>query len=169
MALYARGGRIPGSSDPATYHWALIVGPKTERPDDVAIRYHAKDRTNASGLKEWRFERVEASLQATSMILVRITVAKIIKPEEVEMILRAIPIVQNNPDWDCITWVKDALTALDQSGCFGTRQSEWTVVKQAAIEYVTRKVTEHRFDGKIKVDTEKVPTYDLIDRKEVVP
>ena len=116
VALYARGGRTPGGSDPATYHWALVVGPKTERPDDFGMRYHAKDRTSATGAKEWRFESVEASIQATSMILIRITVAKILKPEQVEMILKAIPVVQNDPTWNCITWVKNALEELHKSG-----------------------------------------------------
>ena len=112
---------------------------------------------------------MEASIQATSMILIRITVAKILKPEQVEMILKAIPVVQNDPTWNCITWVKNALEELHKSGCLGTHQSEWKVVEQVAMDYVTRKVTEHRFDGQIPVDTKKVPTYDLMDKKEVVP
>jgi hypothetical protein len=38
-----------------------------------------------------------------------------------------------------------------------------------AMEYVTRKMNEHRFDGQVSADTKKVPTYDLMLRKEVVP
>lgn len=133
------------------------------------MRYHAKDRTSAIGAKVWRFESVETSIQATSTILIYITVAKILEPKKLEVILKAVPVVQNDPTWDCITWVKNALEELHKSGCLGTRQSEWEVVKQVAMDYVTRKVTEHRFDGQVLVDKVKVPTYDLMDRKEIVP
>jgi hypothetical protein len=112
VALYARGGGTPGLSDPATYHWALIVGPKTERPDDLGMRYHAKEGINATGAKLWRFESVETTIQPTSMLLIRVTVAKILEPEKLDVILRAIPVVQNDPTWNCITWVKNALEEL---------------------------------------------------------
>lgn len=50
-----------------------------------------------------RFESVETSIQATNMILIRITVTKILELEKLEMILKAVPVVQNDPTWDCIT------------------------------------------------------------------
>lgn len=81
----------------------MIVGPKTERSDDCRMRYHAKDRTNATGVKVRRFESAETSIQATNMILIRITVTKILELEKLEMILKAVPVVQNDPTWDCIT------------------------------------------------------------------
>jgi len=37
------------------------------------------------------------------------------------------------------------------------------------MDYVTWKVTEHCFDEQVHVDKVKVPTYDLMDRKEIVP
>jgi hypothetical protein len=90
-------GRTRGASDPATYHWFLIVGPKTERSDDCRMRYHAKDRTSATGAKVRRFESAETSIQATNMILIRITVTKILELKKLEMILKAVPVVQNDP------------------------------------------------------------------------
>jgi hypothetical protein len=57
------------------------------------IRYHAKDRTDATGVTAWTFESVEISIQPTSMILVRITVAKVLETKKLEEILRIIPVL----------------------------------------------------------------------------
>ncbi|KAI0426084.1 hypothetical protein F5Y09DRAFT_334430 [Xylaria sp. FL1042] len=62
VALYARGGvpTMPGLED--TYHWALIVGPKTESE-------------NSRG-SVWEYEERTISMATTSMLLVRIMVGK---------------------------------------------------------------------------------------------
>lgn len=44
VALHARGG-----NDPATYHWAIIVGPKLEEEGGKGRRYHVKQRPDAAG------------------------------------------------------------------------------------------------------------------------
>jgi hypothetical protein len=88
--------------------------------------YAIMQRTEQAPLEQRNggFENVEASIQTTSMILIRTTVAKILKLSRWEMILKAIPVVKNDSTWNCITWVKNALEELHKSGCLGTHQTE---------------------------------------------
>lgn len=51
----------------------------------------------------------------------------------------------------------------------GAKVVEWEKVREGAMAYCQRKKDEHRFDGKGKLDMNKVPTYDLVERKETVP
>ncbi|KAF1363369.1 hypothetical protein EJ07DRAFT_103853 [Lizonia empirigonia] len=89
IALYARGGAptMPDKED--TYHWALLVGPKDEIENGIGMRYHAKERITGPNASAWVFEERETSLSATSMLLVRVMIAKVEKKD------RFIPIVRN--------------------------------------------------------------------------
>jgi hypothetical protein len=62
----------------------LIVGPKTEQKNDRGMRYHAKERMDATGQSAWVFESLNIPVQPTSMILIRMVVAKIEDPSKVE-------------------------------------------------------------------------------------
>lgn len=59
------------------YHWALLMGPKSDRKDDEGVRYHARERVRPEGGSEWVFEELTISMMPTQMILVRIMLAKI--------------------------------------------------------------------------------------------
>ena len=116
VALCARRGRKPGGSDTAPYHWALLVAPKIEQDKSRVLLYHAKERLDTSGSLIWIYEGVETSLLPASMILVCIMVAKILEPDSVEPTLAAVRLVQKDPSWNCLTWVENALEALERSG-----------------------------------------------------
>lgn len=151
------------------YHWALLVGPKTETQDAKGTRYHAKERLNPNGKSEWIFEEMEVRIQATQMVLVRITVAKIENRDRVVNILRNVPIRQGEPGWNCVGWVKEALELLKaDEKALGTNVIEWVKVRNATMLYCQRKKDEHRFDGKGDFDTAKVATYDLMEDKEII-
>ncbi|KAH8742342.1 hypothetical protein F5883DRAFT_513450 [Diaporthe sp. PMI_573] len=82
VALYARGGAptMPGLED--TYHWALIVGPKTESEGSQGHRFHAKERLGFVGSPPvaqsvWQYEELDIPMVPTSMLLVRIVVGKV--------------------------------------------------------------------------------------------
>jgi hypothetical protein len=93
------------------YHWALLVGPKTESEGDRGTRYHAKERLVAEGQMTWIFEEVFVSLQTNNILLVRIMIGKIGKAEHLVDTLRKIPIKQSEPNWNCVFWAKEALEA----------------------------------------------------------
>lgn len=59
-----------------------------------------------------KYEELEIPISPTRMILVHVMVAKVIKWERMLQILRAVPTVQNDPNWTCRIWVRDALANL---------------------------------------------------------
>lgn len=186
LALYARGGvaKMPGREDTYVYgdslwrlnplsiiryHWALLMGPKSDRKDDEGVRYHARERVRPEGGSEWVFEELTISMMPTQMILVRIMLAKIEQADRLRQLLRQIPIRQGEEGWNCVLWVKEALDNLERSkDVIGTCVLDWESVREAALSYCQKKKDQHRFDGKGKFDTSQVPTYDLIQGKESI-
>lgn len=153
-----------------------MVGPKNEKDNSRGVRYHAKEVLHTTTMAwEWQFEKVETSLGTTRMILVRMMVAKVVDDGRLDEILRAVVMQPGTPGWNCVGWVKDALEALERDGrALGTRVIQWDKVRNTAMEFCTRKETEDRFklttsNNPKKYDLSKVPTYNLLDRKEVVP
>ncbi|OAL52616.1 hypothetical protein IQ07DRAFT_620193 [Pyrenochaeta sp. DS3sAY3a] len=119
-------------------------GPKDEVEKGVGMRYHVNERITGSA---WLFEERETTLLATSMLLVRVMIAK------VEDRNRCVA------GWNCVGWVQEALQSV----------TEWTEVRIAAMEYCSRKKDEHRFDGQGTYDMTKAPRYDLVERTEKIP
>ncbi|KAL2072014.1 hypothetical protein VTL71DRAFT_11357 [Oculimacula yallundae] len=168
IGLYARGGKskMPGKED--TYHWALIIGPKVENYNDkdkkAATKYHAKER-----LDGWEFTEERISLQPVDALLVRILIAKIERKDRAVDIFRKIPIKPDELGWNCVSWVKEALAALQTDGrALGTGNVDWKVIRDAAMSYVEKKKEEHRFDGKGDYDSSRAPTWDILEGRETI-
>ena len=152
------------------YHWALLVGPKDEVEGGQGTRYHAKERLVAGAQMRWVFEELPVPLQATNMLLVRIMIGKVEKMDRLVDTLRSIPIRQGEQGWNCVSWVREALEAIQADGkALGTAIIEWGKVRDAAMAYCLKKRDEHRFDGRGDYDMTKAATYDLIDQKETTP
>lgn len=109
-------------------------------------------------------------MQSTGQILVRLLVAKVTDRDRLLQVLRAVPVVQDDPDWNCVLWVREALSTLEKDGrAVGTSQLDWQTVRNAAMTYCQKKKNAHRFDGKAKFDMTKPATYDLLEMKETIP
>ncbi|KAI9816366.1 MAG: hypothetical protein M1832_005123 [Thelocarpon impressellum] len=165
IALYARGGSatMPGGED--TYHWALIVGPKLEVEDGRGTRFHAK----SGAFGEWYYDEMEISLLASQMILVRVMIGKVIDMHRLVGTLRNVPVVQNDPRWNCVEWVRNALEALRADGhALGTSQLDWNRVRDAAMRYCQQKKDQHRFDGMGAFNSSEAATYDLLEGRETI-
>jgi len=145
------------------------VGPKDEENNDQGKRYHAKEQLGANGRSEWRFEERDIFMALTNMLLVRILIAKVTNMDRLINIVRSIPVQQGVAGWNCVSWVCEALVALEADGkALGTSVVEWTKVRDAAMNFCQRKKDEHRFDGESNFDTSKAPTFDLIENRETV-
>lgn len=121
------------------------------------------------GVSEWLFEEVPTSLTPTRMIMVRVLIAKIEDTDTLARLLRRIPIRQGQQGWNCVYWIKEALSELRASkNIIGTSVVEWEAVRNAAMSYCQQKKDEHRFDGTVKIDVLRVPTFDLIQGKEII-
>jgi hypothetical protein len=150
------------------YHWAILVGPKLEDDESRGMRYHAKERVTQNKT-EWVLDEQDISLRPTSMILVRIMIGKVEDKARLVSVLRNTPMRQGLPGWNCVTWVKEVLEGLKADGrAMGTSVLEWESVRNVAMSYCQRKKVQHRFDGLGSYDLNKVPTYDLIERKETI-
>ncbi|EAW22827.1 uncharacterized protein NFIA_015200 [Aspergillus fischeri NRRL 181] len=104
-----------------------------------------------------------------TMLLVRIMVGKVADGNRLVEILRNTPIRQGQPGWNCVSWVKEALDKLKvDSKALGTSVIEWEKVRNEAMNYCQRKKDQHRFDGQGNFDSDKVPAYDLMERKEII-
>ncbi|KAK9445201.1 hypothetical protein VB005_00309 [Metarhizium brunneum] len=176
VALYARGGAptMPGLED--TYHWALIVGPKTEDKRSRGARFHAREKMRLIGTgvvpeSVWEYEELESTMLPTSMLLVRVMIGKVKDRNRLESLLRNIPIRPRVEGWNCVAWVKEAIeTALRDKKVLGTSKNlDWDSIRDTAMWYVGQKKAAHRFDGQGEFDREKAATWDMIDGFERVP
>jgi len=123
----------------------------------------------ADGRFAWSFEEKSISLLPTQMILVRVLIAKIEKSEELARCLQGVAIRGGEEGWNCIAWVREALSSLEAStSILGTSVVAWETVRHAALSYCKQKKDQHRFDGTGNFDITKVPTFDLVQQKETV-
>ncbi|KFA75344.1 hypothetical protein S40288_01985 [Stachybotrys chartarum IBT 40288] len=163
---------MPGLED--TYHWALVVGPKTPADDDAGTRYHVKHKLELVGTPPepkpvWYFEQEDIQMGSSFQNLVRILVGKVKNKNKLNDIIRGIPLRSDVPEWNCVEWVKEALTAAVQDGKVLSKCPEdWESVRDTAMWYVAKKKDEHRFDGRAKYDFSKVATWDLVKGYELV-
>ncbi|KAL4937297.1 hypothetical protein BDV06DRAFT_232690 [Aspergillus oleicola] len=167
VALYARRGcpDMPGKED--TYHWALMVGPKIETQEKTGVRYHAREIQKVGG-SEWFFEERECLLTPTSMLRVRVMVSKVADRNRLGELLRTIPIRQNLKGWNCVAWVEEALASVNADGTALCTRTDWETVRVEAMEYCQRKTDQNRFCEQGISDMARVPTYDLVNRKEII-
>lgn len=145
------------------------MGPKSDKPEDEGVRYHARERMKQDGNSEWEFEEAPTTMLPARMIMIRILIAKIESRDKLAQILRQIPIRQGRQGWNCVGWIKEALSELKNStNAIGTSVVEWDAVRNAAMSYCQRKKDQPRFDGKGSFDTSRVPTFDLIQGTETI-
>jgi hypothetical protein len=120
----------------------------------------------------WAYEDRSVSLVPTSAILVRVLIGKVADTARLRTTFANTPIragYAGYEDWNCVSWVQEALTWAAQDGkVLGTCQTDWANVRDTAMWYVNKKATEHRFDGEGDFDQSKVPTWDVLERKELV-
>jgi hypothetical protein len=145
------------------------VEPKSDKPEDEGVRYHARERMKQDGNSEWEFEEAPTTMLPARMIMIRILIAKIESRDKLAQILRQIPIRQGQQGWNCVGWIKEALSELKNStNVIGTSVVEWDAVRNAAVSYCQSKKDQPRFDGKGSFDTSRVPTFDLIQGTETI-
>lgn len=103
--------------------------------------------------------------------LVRVVIAKVRNKARLCEMLRAVPVVQGREDWNCVSWVREAVGTVWKGNVLGTRLAGWEEVRTRALEYVERKKGEHRFDGKAepgRFDVVKPATFDGLRKVELI-
>jgi hypothetical protein len=152
---------------PARYHWAFLVGPKTEKDAEVpGKRYHVKNPIN----RGWVYEELELrNVRTTDNLLVRVLIGKVADLERLENVFRSVPVVQNDPNWRCRTWTRHAVEALAADGkAMGTSVLDWQKIEDTAKWYAGEKADAGRFRDADLIRMPK-PTWDMLKNKETVP
>ncbi|KAF9773223.1 hypothetical protein IL306_008996 [Fusarium sp. DS 682] len=164
VALYPSG---VVNNEERRYHWGFLIGPKKESDDEVpGMRYHV---TNPPG-QGWVYEELPLSnVRTTTRLLARILIAKVEDEKRLVEIIRNTPVVQNDPNWRCRTWVADVLSRIAEDGsAVGTSELDWAKIEPFAREYVANKTAAGRYLDFKTVQLPK-PTWDMLQGKEVVP
>lgn len=123
------------------YHWALLVGPKSEYSEGVrGKRFHAKDRVTDGLQTVWEYSEQDIGMASTFFLLVRVQVAKVKSGYDLAAAFKSVPIKSDQPGWNCVDWVREALEAADKDKkTLGTSTLEWQTVRDTAMWYVEKK------------------------------
>jgi len=129
------------------------------------MRCHVKN----SAFNGWVYEELALdNVRSTASLLVRIVIAKVEDETRLIQILRQNPIVQNDDNWRCRTWVAQALKAMERdSTCVGTAVLDWSKIEAKAREYTAAKASAGRFASGDMLAPK--PTWDMLEDREVVP
>lgn len=172
VSLYFRSGQAP----PDSYHWALLVGPKRDEDPYDAMQYHVKNtiQPGVSG-QPWVFESSRLGDSETRFrLLTRVLIAKIGDPSSIDASLRSVPVVQGDPDFNCISWVRSAIETLNAHGVLSVSKFvDWSTIDQQCKDYVAKKKQAGRWSSSPTSDSKhkfvKIPTWDMLQGREIVP
>ena len=141
----------------ASYHWALLIGPKKESGPVAGKRYHVKNRVVKP---YWYYDEAPLpDVRVTATLLARVTVAKIVDEKRLINILKNLPVDPpdwegkkdgSEPKWTCRVWVIAALKAIRDDGrCVGTNVLDDIEGPNGIIEkvkaFVSRMVHNRRY------------------------
>lgn len=130
------------------------------------MRVHVKNRP----IQGWAYEEVPLpNVQSTASLLARVLIAKVEDEGRLLDVLRSTPVVQNDPNWRCRTWVADALSRIADDGkVVGTAQLDWAKIELLGRDYVAKKVSAGRYDRGEDILRPK-PTWDMLEQREAIP
>ncbi|KAF8720595.1 hypothetical protein AX14_010872 [Amanita brunnescens Koide BX004] len=114
------------------FHWTLLLAPKVEseeKEDRDSHFFHAVNNI-AGGMQltpgekpPWRYDERRGNVMNSPTMTARILVAKLSSAvpfeeqvEQINRILRTVPIVQNDAGWTCRVWAEHGLAALRATG-----------------------------------------------------
>ncbi|RSL69678.1 hypothetical protein CEP54_002237 [Fusarium duplospermum] len=171
VALYLRGGRAKMPHKENKFHWAFITGPSVETPETRGVLHHIKEdpemMKHASGMM-WKYLEHDVPTGWTGNILVRIYIGEVKDMDRVHFIFHNTPLQQCTLGWNCIKWAEDAFTTITQDGkALSKAVTDWDAVRDKAMEYVDAKVKAHRFELCREFEQDDVPTWDMLNNKEI--
>lgn len=118
----------------------------------------------------WRYEERDTAMAPTSMLLVRVLIAKVKSLSRLRSVFKRTPLRPELQNWNCVEWIREALEAAVADGkAVGTCASGWESVRDTAMWYVEAKKAAHRFDGTVLYDPNKAATWDMLEGVELAP
>ncbi|KFY03544.1 hypothetical protein O988_01412 [Pseudogymnoascus sp. VKM F-3808] len=119
----------------------------------------------------WVYEAVEVDPDSDPRIVVRVLLGDLSRIDLVDTLFEAVPVGQGSKeDFNCVSWVKDALFQLSQAGIISRGDiSDWESVEKTALGYVNDKKRQGRFESGWEGDASRVATFDKTLGREVYP
>lgn len=135
-------------------------------PAVPGMRCHVKN----SPFGGWIYEEVSLqNVKNTTTLLARIMIAKVEDQNRLLSIFRETPVIQDDPEWRCRTWIADVLQRISRDGhAVGTSELDWVKIETFARNYVARKANEGRYMHGADMAKDK-PMWNLIEGKEAIP
>lgn len=159
--------------DPQTYHYALHISPNVESFNPVirnTTKFHCKNilrSVEGKAVISWIYEAVKVNPHYDDRILVRVLLAEFIQDKTLEKLFAEAPVVQEDTNFNCITWVRQALLRMKEAGII--RIEDWESIQRTALEYVHKKKQQGRFEASWEGNCSGVATFDLISGVEIFP
>ena len=117
----------------------------------------------------WIYESTQINPNNDSRLLVRVLIGKTSEPAMVEQSLKKVPVIHNDPTFNCVRRVRLAVAQLELDGIMGKGDRlGWAKIWETALNYVAEKKRQGRFEVSWKGDTSRVATYDLLLDREIV-
>ncbi|KAF2674912.1 hypothetical protein BT63DRAFT_420173 [Microthyrium microscopicum] len=144
IALYTRDFyETEEAEDDGRYHWALLAVPPQPLPIlneptiiKKATRFHARDYHSGPSETHWLYEEIRVNPTGTQKLLAQIPIGDILDNERFLELIRDLPIEQGVEGWNCVTWIKSALSAIDEDGevvSGGMDEHAWMMLRVMAL------------------------------------
>ncbi|KAF2846103.1 hypothetical protein T440DRAFT_542719 [Plenodomus tracheiphilus IPT5] len=105
------------------YNWGFLIRPKVESKNVVLDS-----------------QIPVKNVRTTNSLLARILIAKIEDEQRLIALLRGLPVVKNDSNCRCRTWIANVLAEIAKDGkCVGTAELGWAKIEAFARQYVRDK------------------------------
>jgi hypothetical protein len=140
LALYKRDDYRPSIFEKDDrYHWALLAIPSSvtsSAKTTKATRVHARDYYSSPDQTHWIYEEIRVDAAGTPKLLAQILVSDIVDMERLFELLRDLPIVQDQKEWNCISWLRSAFTAMEDETevvKWSSSEHSWMSLRNSAL------------------------------------
>ncbi|KAJ7204627.1 hypothetical protein B0H12DRAFT_468095 [Mycena haematopus] len=140
IAYYTRG-RVNATDVP--FHTALLLAPKnpsSAAPDTV--RYHVVNPIEG-GKEVWKYEDRDTIFRTEKLVAV-LLLGKVGNKKDLDDLLEAIPLVQDDPQWRCRHWVWAAIDSMAAQGILAGLPGDGEFVWRTGLQFARQ---HQRHDG----------------------
>lgn len=197
LALFPRGGFAGGGTYGSqlscdSYHWAIILGPKSPLRTEAGTAFHIVHSTSDFVNTPFCYEETDLTQtpHQSRNLLARIAIAKVIDEQRVQALLRTLAAgikTEGEPraltessnlelsGVSCLAWVKSAWDTISSDSqrplksYFGP--DDWEDIESRARKYVKRKRQQGRYNHSTEAadvtwNPAEVPTWNFLENRE---
>jgi hypothetical protein len=108
---------------------------------------HARNYFSGPESVTWYFEEVHVLAKGTSKLLTSIPIGEIVDMDNLLEILRDIPIRQEDVEWNCVTWIRQALDDLSHDSSAIKLEAigrDWPKLRDSVMEAAAQKAAQYQ-------------------------